>query len=77
MSGRPNKKMFETMVKKHGSEEAERDWFRSIGGKGGKRSRGGGFASSKIGKDGLTGQERAKLAGSKGGKTSRMTKNVR
>lgn len=31
----------------------------------------GGFASEKIGKDGLTGLERARLAGAKGGRISR------
>lgn len=52
------------------------DFYRHIGAIGGKKSRGGGFASSKIGRDGLTGQERAKLAGSKGGKISKRTKSV-
>ena len=43
MSGRPNKKMFKTMVKKHGSEEAARAWFRGIGAQGGAVGRTGGF----------------------------------
>ena len=43
-------------------------FYSSIGRKGGKRSSTGGFASLKVGKDGLTGAERAKLAGAKGGK---------
>lgn len=38
---------------------------------GGKSSTTGGFASEKIGKDGLTGLERAKLVGAKGGRKSR------
>ena len=36
MPGKPNDKIFKTMVEKHGSEEAARAWFRSIGSKGGK-----------------------------------------
>lgn len=45
---------------------------------GGRKGKAGGFASSKIGKDGLTGQERAKLAGKKGGSksTRKGVKNV-
>lgn len=45
-----------------------KNFYREIGRKGGKRSTTGGFASKKVGKDGLTGLERAKLAGSKGGR---------
>lgn len=47
------------------------DYYSRIGHKGGSKSRGGGFASNKVGKDGLTGPERAKLAGSIGGAKSR------
>lgn len=36
MAGKPNDKMFKTMVEKHGGEDAARAWFRSIGSKGGK-----------------------------------------
>ena len=43
MSGKPNDKMFKTMIHKHGSEEEAREWYRSIGKMGGKKSRGGGF----------------------------------
>ena len=48
-----------------------KDFYREIGRKGGKRSTTGGFASQKVGKDGLTGAERAKLAGAKGGRISK------
>lgn len=48
-----------------------KDFYRNIGRKGGKRSTTGGFASQKLGKDGLTGLERARLAGAKGGLKSR------
>ena len=44
MSGKPNDKMFATMVKKHGSEEAARAWFKRIGALGGARGTDGGFA---------------------------------
>ena len=49
------------------------DFYRIIGRKGGKRSTTGGFASQKVGKDDLTGAERAKLAGAKGGRRSKRT----
>lgn len=42
---------------------------------GGQLGRTGGFASDKKGEDGLTGRERARLAGSKGGRISRRTKS--
>lgn len=48
-----------------------KDFYREIGRKGGKRSTTGGFASQKVGKDGLTGAERAKIAGAKGGRISK------
>lgn len=47
------------------------DFYKRIGALGGLKSRGGGFASDKVGADGLTGQERARLAGAKGGKNSK------
>lgn len=74
MAGKPNKKWMETMIKKHGSREAVRELMQGIGVEGGKVSKTGGFASAKVGKDGLTGKERASVAGSKGGKTSKRTK---
>ena len=52
----------ETNKKKHG-----KNFYKKIGKIGGTKSRGGGFASQKVGADGLTGKERAALAGSKGG----------
>lgn len=53
-----------------------RNFYKVIGAKGGKRGRTGGFASSKIGADGLTGRERARVAGIKGGRTSRRRRIV-
>ena len=51
------------------------NWYKKIGAKGGSNGKGpgykGGFASNEVGEDGLTGRERAKLAGAVGGKRSR------
>lgn len=52
-------------------EKFGKDFYRNIGRKGGKRSTTGGFASQKVGKDGLTGIERASIAGAKGGRRSK------
>jgi general stress protein YciG len=45
--------------------------YKQIGTKGGKGSNNGGFASYVVGDDGLTGRERSRIAGTKGGKISR------
>ena len=55
-----------TNIKKYG-----KDFYRNIGRKGGSRSSTGGFASKKVGADGLTGRQRAKLVGAIGGHISR------
>lgn len=47
-----------------------------IGAKGGRNGHLGGFNSDKVGKDGLTGFERAKIAGARGGKKSRRKSKV-
>lgn len=47
------------------------NFYSKIGKLGGQASKTGGFASDKVGKDGLTGQERAVAAGAKGGRKSR------
>lgn len=47
------------------------DFYKRIGSKGGRNGKTGGFASDKVGEDGLTGRQRAKIAGAKGGKISR------
>lgn len=47
------------------------DFYRRIGRIGGLHGTTGGFASETVGKDGLTGHERAKIAGAKGGRLSR------
>ena len=59
-------KAAKTNLKRHG-----KDYYANIGRMGGKKSRTGGFASNKIGRDGLTGAERAKIAGAKGGHISK------
>lgn len=47
------------------------DFYSRIGKWGGMNSSTGGFASDVVGEDGLTGRERAKIAGAKGGSISR------
>ena len=54
-----------TNKKRHG-----KDFYANIGRKGGRNGHTGGFNSEKVGKDGLTGYERAKLVGVIGGKNS-------
>ena len=56
-------KAAKTNKQRHGA-----DFYINIGRKGGVKSRGGGFASNIIGADGLTGRQRAVIAGSIGGK---------
>ena len=58
-----------TIRSRHG-----RDFYVQIGRLGGMQSRHGGFASKKIGKDGLTGAQRAKSAGARGGAKSKRGK---
>lgn len=55
-----------TNKKRHG-----KDFYARIGRKGGKNGHNGGFAAETVGRDGLTGPERAKAAGHKGGTISR------
>jgi hypothetical protein len=55
-----------TNKKKYG-----KGFYALIGRKGGKNGHTGGFASEEVGKDGLTGYERAKIAGQKGGVKSK------
>lgn len=59
-------KAAKTNMKRHG-----RDFYARIGAKGGRSGNTGGFASEEKGEDGLTGPERARIAGAKGGKISR------
>lgn len=49
------------------------DFYKRIGKAGGKISKTGGFASDKIGPDGLSGRERASSMGVKGGSISRKS----
>lgn len=48
------------------------DYYQKIGSIGGKKSKGGGFGSEEVGPDGLTGKERARIAGRKGGLRPRV-----
>lgn len=50
------------------------DFYAVIGAEGGRNGRTGGFASHNVGPDGLTGPQRASIAGTKGGLKSRRTK---
>lgn len=50
------------------------NFYRDIGREGGRNGTDGGFASPFKGSDGLTGQERARIAGKKGGLISRRRK---
>lgn len=47
------------------------DFYKKIGGIGGKKSKNGGFSTDKVGADGLTGPERARIAGAKGGRAKK------
>lgn len=60
------RKAYETNIARHGY-----DFYAKIGQMGGRRGHTGGFASNKIGPDGLTGYQRARIVGAKGGKISR------
>lgn len=61
----------DTNYKRHG-----RDFYRRLGALGGKARGEKGFASFVVGKDGLTGRERSRIAGRKGGQISRSGKRV-
>ena len=52
------------------------NFYAKIGKKGGQNGRTGGFASAVVGEDGLTGAERARIAGAKGGRISRRKKTT-
>lgn len=62
------RKAAELNKKKYGE-----DFYIKIGSLGGKLGKTGGFASQKVGADGLTGVQRASVVGTKGGKKSRRT----
>lgn len=72
-----SEKWRQTMIRKYGVEGAHKK-MQEMGAKGGRNGKGpgykGGFASNEVGEDGLTGRERAKIAGAKGGAISRRTK---
>lgn len=52
------------------------NFYGAIGRLGGLKSRGGGFASHYVDENGMTGPERARLAGVKGGRVGRRTKEA-
>jgi hypothetical protein len=51
-------------------------FYKTIGAIGGRKSSTGGFASKKVGADGLTGVERARIAGARGGTNSRRKRST-
>lgn len=53
------------------------NYYATIGRMGGANGHCGGFASDAVGKDGLTGYERARIAGAKGGRISKRGKALR
>lgn len=55
-----------TNIRKYGT-----NFYVDNGRKGGQNGHTGGFAFSGVGEDGLTGRERARIAGAKGGRISR------
>lgn len=63
-------KAAKTNIERHG-----KDFYRELGRKGGRNGHTGGFADTRPGKDGLTGWQRAKIAGRKGGTISRRGKS--
>lgn len=63
------KKMLKTIETKHGSVP---EYYSSLGKKARGISKQSGFGSDKIGKDGLTGRERAQQAGRKGGRRAKF-----
>lgn len=70
----PGNKAGGLKAKKTNIEKYGPDFYKRIGAKGGRNGKGvnyrGGFASLNIGEDGLTGSERAKIAGRRGGQIS-------
>lgn len=70
---RATEKWHDTMLKKLGSEEAIVEYFRTMGRKGGSVPGEKGFGSFTVGRDGMTGYQRARVAGARGGKRSRRT----
>ena len=64
----------QTMINKYGVDGGHKK-MQEIGSKGGANGKGpgykGGFASDKVGEDGLTGRQRASIAGAIGGFKSR------
>ena len=71
MTKQGGKKLVATMTEKYGSYEAYKQSMRERASKGGKIGNTGGFASNVIGNDGLTGYERARVAGAIGGARSK------
>lgn len=52
------------------------DFYKRLGAMGGGKSRTGGFGCQTVGADGLTGKQRARIAGAQGGRSSRKPKQT-
>lgn len=53
------------------NKKKDPDFYKRIGAMGGASSGKGGFAAVRVGADGLTGKQRARIAGQRGGQVSR------
>ncbi len=73
MSGTKNGwiKTKRSLIEKYGSEEAWKEHLRSIASIGGANGHTGGFSSTSVDSNGLTGSERARIYGRIGGQISR------
>jgi len=76
MAGKANTSWMTTMVKKHGSRKAVKEWMQTIGATGGKNSNDGGFASYQLCNCDLIEEPHYKqrCAGKKGGTISKRRK---
>lgn len=72
--GGNRQKWMDSMIKQHGSEEAVIEHMKNIARLGGSVKGPKGFASDKVDSDGLSGKERASIAGKIGGTKSRRNK---
>lgn len=58
------------------NKKSDPNFYKKIGKLGGSKSHGGGFSDQRVGKDGLTGRQRASIVGKLGGKKSRKHSSI-